>query len=143
MSPASARRSMPDRFSVVDPSTVDSEAFNTCATAVRKLTDPLGATELRVNQVLVGPGEVTTPHTHEADGDTPAQEEVFVALTDGRIAIDGSERDVAAGSVVRVRPDVERNLLNRTDDATHVWLAVGAPPVGTVDDFGGYVVREE
>jgi quercetin dioxygenase-like cupin family protein len=134
---------MTDRFSVVDPSTVDSEPFNTCDTAVRKLTDPLGATELRVNQVVVGPGEVTTPHTHEADGDTPGQEEVFVALTDGQVAIDGSVHDVAAGSVVRVRPDVERNLLNRTDDATHIWLAVGAPPVGTVDGFGGYVVSEE
>lgn len=134
---------MPERFSVVDPSDVDPELFNTCETAVRKLTEPLGATELRVNQVVVDPGEVTTPHTHEADADTPGQEEVFVALTDGQIAIDGTVHDVAEGSIVRLRPDVERNLLNRTDDATHVWLAFGAPPVGTVDDFGGYVVRGE
>lgn len=80
--------------------------------------------------MLVDPGEVTTPHTHVADGDTPGQEEVFVAMTDGQIAIDGTVHDVDAGGVVRVRPDVERNLLNRTDDATHVWLAFGAPPVG-------------
>ena len=134
---------MPDPFSVVDPSEIEPESFNTCETAVRKLTEPLGATELRVNQVLVDPGEVTTPHTHAADGDAPGQEEVFVAMTDGQIAIEGAVHDIAAGNVVRVRPDIERNLLNRTDAATHVWLAFGAPPVGTVDDFGGYVVGGE
>ena len=138
--PPSVRTPMSDRFSVVDPSEIETEPFNTCETAVRKLTEPLGATDLRVNQVIVDPGEVTTPHTHEPDGDNPGQEEVFVAMTDGQIAIEGAVHDIAAGSVVRVRPDIERNLLNRTDDATHVWLAFGAPPVGTVDDFGSYVV---
>jgi quercetin dioxygenase-like cupin family protein len=134
---------MADSFSVVDPAEIEAESFNTCETAVRKLTDPLGATELRVNQVLVRPGEVTTPHTHAADGDAPGQEEVFVAMTDGQIAIEGAVHDVPAGNVVRVHPDVERNLLNRTDDATHVWLAFGAPPVGTVEDFGGYTLTED
>jgi hypothetical protein len=43
--------------------------------------------------------------------------------------------------VVRAAPDVTRNLLNRTDEA-HVWLAFGAPPVGSVEDFGAYVVKE-
>jgi quercetin dioxygenase-like cupin family protein len=133
---------MSDPFSVVDPAEIETESFNTCETAVRKLTEPLGATELRVNQVLVDPGEVTTPHTHEPD-DAPGQEEVFVAMTDGQIAIRGEVHDIAAGSIVRVRPEVERNLLNRTDDATHVWLAFGAPPVGTVDDFGSYVARTD
>jgi quercetin dioxygenase-like cupin family protein len=133
---------MPDPFSVVDPSEIEAESFNTCETAVRKLTDSLGATELRGNQVLVDPGEVTTPHTHAADGDTPGQEEVFVAMTDGQIAIEGEVHDVDAGNVVRVAPETERNLLNRTDDATHVWLAFGAPPIGTVEDFGGYVVSD-
>jgi len=131
-----------DPLSVVDPAEIGTETFDTCETDVRKLTRALGATELRVNQVLVDPGEVTTPHTHAADGDDPGQEEVFVAMTDGQIAVEGRVHDVAAGNVVRVAPDTERNLLNRTDDATHVWLAFGAPPVGTVEDFGGYVVSE-
>ncbi|WP_049985695.1 cupin domain-containing protein [Halobellus rufus] len=124
-------------FSVVDPEDVPKDQFNTCETAVRKLTDRLGATEVRVNQVIVEPGEVTTPHTHDG------QEEVFVAMTDGQISIEGDVHDVSQGSVVRVHPDTVRNLLNRTDDATHVWLAFGAPPVGTVDDFGSYVVDDE
>ena len=126
---------MSDSFAVVDPTTVPTEEFQTCETAVRKLTERLGCTDLRVNQVLVAPGEVTTPHSHEG------QEEVFAAMTAGQIAIDGEVHDVPAGAVVRVHPDTVRNLCNHTDER-HVWLALGAPPVGSVDGFGSYVVEE-
>ena len=71
------------------------------------------------------------------------EKEVSVAVTDGQIAIEGGGRDVPEGGIVRVRPDVERNLLNETDGGTHVWLGFGAPPVGTVDDFGSCVVSED
>ncbi|UWG49639.1 Cupin domain containing protein [Halalkaliarchaeum sp. AArc-CO] len=127
-------------FSIVDPEEVPTAQFDTCETQVRKLTEPLGAVELRVNQVIVEPGEVTTPHTHEG------QEEVFVAMTDGQISIDGEVHEVPAGGVVRVHPDTVRNLCNHTEnhtEETHVWLAFGAPPVGSVDDFGAYVVVDE
>jgi quercetin dioxygenase-like cupin family protein len=127
---------MTDGFSIVDPEDVPTERFDTCETAVRKLTEPLGATELRVNQVVVDPGEVTTPHTHEG------QEEVFVSMDGGQISLAGAVHDVSAGSVVRVAPETVRNLVNHTDE-THVWPAIGAPPVGTVDDFGAYVVSED
>jgi len=126
---------MSDDFAIVDPSTVPSESFQTCETAVRKLTERLGCAELRVNQVLVEPGEVTTPHTHEG------QEEVFAAMTEGQIAIGGDVHDVPSGAVVRVHPDTVRNLCNHTDER-HVWLAFGAPPVGSVEDFGAYVVED-
>ncbi|MEF8829812.1 MAG: cupin domain-containing protein [Haloarcula sp.] len=86
-------------------------------------------------QVIVEPGTVTTPHTHDG------QEEVFVATTGGQISIEGAVHDVPEGGVVRVHPDTVRNLCNHTDE-THVWLAFGAPPVGTVDNFGDYVVEE-
>lgn len=128
---------MDDGFRIVQPEAVSAEQFNTCETTVRKLTEPLGCTEMGVNQVVVEPGEVTTPHTHEG------QEEVFGALTDGQIAIEGEVHDVPAGGIVRVHPDTVRNLRNRTTDETHVWLAVGAPPVGTVDDFGASVVADD
>lgn len=127
---------MTDGYSIVDPDDVPTERFQTCETAVRKLTEPLGATELRLNQVVVEPGEVTTPHTHEG------QEEVFVSMDGGQMSLAGAVQDVSAGSVVRVAPETVRNLVNHTDE-THVWLAVGAPPVGTVDDFGAYVVAED
>jgi quercetin dioxygenase-like cupin family protein len=128
---------MTDGFSIVRPDAVSTEQFDTCETSVRKLTEPLDCTEMRLNQVVVDPGEVTTPHTHDG------QEEVFVAMTDGQIAIEGDVHDVPNGGIVRVHPETTRNLLNRTEDSTHVWLAIGAPPVGTVDDFGAYVVSDD
>jgi quercetin dioxygenase-like cupin family protein len=125
-----------DGFSVADPEEESTEPFRTCETVARKLTEPLGCTELRVNQVLVDPGEVTTPHTHEG------QEEVFVATTGGQIAIDGEVHEVPAGGVVRIAPETVRNLCNHTDER-HVWLAFGAPTVGRVEEFGAYVVADE
>jgi len=86
--------------------------------------------------MLVDPGEVTAPHTHEG------QEEVFVATTGGRIALDGEVHAVPAGGVVRVAPETTRNPCNHTDER-HVWLAFGAPPVGSVEGFGAYVVADE
>lgn len=125
---------MGNDFAIVDPADVLKTSFQTCETEVKKLTDLLGATELRANQVLVDPGEVTTPHTHER------QEEVFVAMTVGEI--EGDLHAVPAGSVVRVGDDVVRNLCNRTGESTQVWLAFGAPPVGSVEDFGAYVLDD-
>lgn len=52
---------MPSGYAIIEPDSVDAEQFTTCETKVRKLTAPLGCTELRVNQVLIEPGEVTTP----------------------------------------------------------------------------------
>jgi len=126
---------MASSYEIVQPATVPTAQFNTCDTEVRKLTDPLGSTEMRVNQVIVEPHSVTTPHTHDG------QEEVFVATTGGQIAIEGDVHDVPEGGTVRVHPDTVRNLCNHTDE-THTWLAFGAPPVGTVDNFGDYVVKE-
>ncbi|MDS0295741.1 hypothetical protein [Halogeometricum luteum] len=127
---------MGDDFAIVDPTDVSKTSFQTCETEVKMLTEPLGATELRVNQVFVDPGEVATPHTHEG------QEEVFVAMTGGEIEIEGDLHAVPAGGVVRVGEDVVRNLCNRTGESTQVWLALGAPPVGTAEDFGAYVVAD-
>ncbi|MFY4813532.1 hypothetical protein [Haloarcula argentinensis] len=126
---------MGSSFEIVQPATVPTEQFNTCDTEVRKLTDPLGCEEMRVNQVVVEPDSVTTPHTHDG------QEEVFVTTTGGQIAIEGDVREISECGVVRVHPNAVRNLCNHTDE-THIWLAFGTPPVGTVGSFGDYVVEE-
>ena len=123
-------------YSIVNPRDIETEPFNTCETVVRRLSEPLNCSEMRVNQVLIDPGEVTTPHTHDG------QEEVFVALTDGQISIEGEIHDIPSGNIVRVHPDTVRNLVNKTGKSRHRWLAFGAPPVGTVDDFGSYDVVE-
>jgi len=49
--------------------------------------------------------------------------------------------DVPIGGIVRIAPETVRNPCNHTEE-THVWLAFGAPPVGTVENFGAYVVEE-
>lgn len=128
---------MADGYAIVDPKDVPTETFTTCDVAVRKLTEPLGCTELRVNQVVLEPGDVVTPHSHEG------QKEVFVAVTGGAISVDDEVHLVPAGGVVRVAPDPVRNLLNESDDETQVWLAFGAPPVGTVDGFGAYRLPDQ
>ncbi len=128
---------MADEYAILDPADVPTETFDTSDVAVRKLTERLGCTDCRVNQVVLEPGDVLTPHSHDG------QEEVFVALTGGAIAIEDEVHPVPEGGVVRVAPDPVRNLLNETDDETQVWLAVGAPPVGTVDGFGAYRLPDE
>jgi uncharacterized cupin superfamily protein len=122
-------------FAVVDPETVQEEQFHTCDVSVRKLTEPLGCTEMRVNLVVLEPGEAVTPHAHAG------QEEVFVALTGGQIAVADGVHEVPAGGVVRVAPDTVRNLRNDSDREQR-WLALGAPPVGTVEGFGAYVLPD-
>jgi quercetin dioxygenase-like cupin family protein len=87
-----------DDSSIVDPDDVPTDQFQTCETAVRKLTEPPGCTELRVNQVIVEPGEVTTPHTHDG------QEEVFVSTNGGQISLAGEVHDVPAGGRRPRRP---------------------------------------
>ena len=127
---------MSDDFSVVVPEEVDPELFDTVALSHRKYTEALGCRETRVNYLTLEPGEAVTPHAHER------QEELFVPLTGGQIEISGETYDVPQGGVVRVGPDPIRNVVNRTADATHAWIMIGAPLVGTLDDFGEYVLPE-
>lgn len=126
---------MSEDFSVVVPEDVEPELFNTVDIAHRKYTEALGCTETRVNYLTLESGEAVTPHAHER------QEELFVPLTGGQIEIGGETYDVPQGGVVRVGPEPIRNVVNRTDD-THAWIMIGAPPVGTLDDFGEYVLPE-
>ena len=126
---------MSEDFSVVTPGDVEPESFDTVDLSHRKYTEALGCTDTRVNYLTLEPGEEVTPHAHER------QEELFVPLTGGQIEIDGEVYDVPQGGVVRVGPDSIRNVVNRTDE-THTWIMIGAPPVGTLDDFGEYVLPD-
>jgi quercetin dioxygenase-like cupin family protein len=128
---------MASDFEIVDPETVEQEPFVTCDVRHRKLTRALGCTEMRVNTVTVEPGEVTTPHSHDG------QEEVYISLTGGRVEIGDELYDVPEGGVVRVGPDPVQSVRNDTEDETHRWVMVGAPPVGTVEDFGNAVIPGE
>lgn len=126
-----------DDFSVVRPDKVEPETFETVDLDHLKYTEALGCTDTRVNVVTLEPGDAVTPHAHER------QEELFVPLTGGQIEIEGRVHDVPQGGVVRVGPRPVRNVVNRTDDEAHTWVMIGAPPVGTVQDFGEYVLPDE
>ncbi|MFB6114635.1 MAG: hypothetical protein ABEJ58_11110 [Halodesulfurarchaeum sp.] len=124
---------MADDFDIVDPRTVETEQFEICDVSHRTLTEELRCAEMRVNQVLVEPGEVVTPHAHED------HEEVYVAVTGGQVEVEDDVYDVPEGGVVRLGPEPVRGVRNDTADETHVWYMFGAPPVGTVDDYGSTV----
>lgn len=127
---------MSQDFGVVHYADLETEPFTESRIEHWKLTDALGATEMRVNAVELDPGESLTAHAHER------QEEIYVAVTGGQVEIEGEVYDVPEGGVVRVGPDPVRGLCNDTDE-THVWILFGAPPVGTVEDFGEYVMPDE
>lgn len=128
---------MTEAFGIVDPEDVEQEPFPESGTLHRKLTAALGCTDVRINTVTLGPGAATAAHSHER------QEEVYVALDGGQVRIDESVFDVPAGGVVRVGPDPVRSVHNPADGTTRTWVMIGAPPVGSVGDFGEYVVPED
>ena len=121
-------------FAIVDPEEVEQEPFVTCDVNHRKLTSALGCTEMRINTVTIEPGEVTTSHSHDD------QEEVYISLTGGRVEIDDEVYDVPEGGIVRIGPEPFRSVRNDTSDETHQWVMVGAPPVGTIEDFGNTIL---
>jgi quercetin dioxygenase-like cupin family protein len=127
---------MPETFEIVDLEAVAEEPFPESGLLHRKLTDPLGCTEMRVNAVTLRPGQATAPHSHDR------QEEVYVALDGGQVQVDGTKRAVGPRGIVRIGPEAVRSIRNGSDDERETWLLFGAPPHGTVDDFGEYRMPE-
>lgn len=127
---------MSEDFAIVDPADIDPERFPESGLLHRKLTRSLGCTELRVNSITLEPGQATAPHSHER------QEEVYVALDGGHVRIGDSIHEVAPGGLVRIGPGPVRSIRNPSTDTPQTWLLFGAPPVGTVEDFGEYRVPD-
>ncbi|WP_331233732.1 cupin domain-containing protein [Natronorarus salvus] len=122
---------MTNGFSIVDEADVPRERFPESGITHRKLTEALGCTELRVNTVTLAPGEATAPHSHAR------QEEVYVALDGGQVRIEGEVYELSSGDLVRIGPGTVRSVHNEGEES-QTWLMFGAPPLGTVDDFGEY-----
>lgn len=74
---------MSDDFSIVHYSGLETESFTESNVEHWKLTAALGATEMRANAVELDPGESLDVHAHER------QEEIYVAVTDGQVEIEG------------------------------------------------------
>jgi len=124
-------------FAVVELEKIEQEQFPESGNRHRKLTEPLGCTEMRINTVTLSPGETTAPHAHQQ------QEEVYIALDGGTVEIEGTRYEVSSGGVVRIGPDAIRSVRNDTDAEEQTWIMCGAPPLGTVDDFGQYRMPDD
>jgi uncharacterized cupin superfamily protein len=79
----------------------------------------LGVTTFGINQMVLAPGEAGRIHRHER------QEEVFIVVSGVlTLGIEGEEQTLEAAELVRVAPDVRRQLVNRgTEDL--VLIALG------------------
>jgi uncharacterized cupin superfamily protein len=80
----------------------------------------LGVTTFGINQMVLQPGQRSRIHRHKR------QEEVYLVL-EGELSLvlEREESSIAAGELVRVAPDVRRQLVNR-GPARLVMLALGA-----------------
>jgi len=84
-----------------------------------RLRAELGVWSFGLNQITLRPGQRGRIHRHEQ------QEEVYVVL-DGTLSlvVEGEETTVGPGDVVRVGPDVRRQLVNRGPETVRL-LAIG------------------
>jgi quercetin dioxygenase-like cupin family protein len=90
-----------------------------------RLRAPLGVHSFGINVLTFQPGQRNRIHRHKR------QEEVYVVL-DGSLTlmVEGQPHEYVVGDVVRVAPDVRRQLVNR------------GPAVLRVLALGGYVDHE-
>jgi uncharacterized cupin superfamily protein len=74
----------------------------------QRLRAELGVTTFGLNLIVLQPGQAGRIHRHER------QEEVYVVL-EGELSLllEGEEHRVPAGGLVRVAPEVRRQLVNR------------------------------
>ena len=86
----------------------------------------LGITTFGINQIRLRPGQRGRIHRHLK------QEEVYLVLVGTlTLGVEGSERELTQGEIVRVAPEVRRQLVNRADTDC-VLLALG----GAVEHVG-------
>jgi uncharacterized cupin superfamily protein len=79
----------------------------------------LGVTSFGLNELVLLPGQRGRIHRHER------QEEVYLVLEgELTLALEGAEETLTAGELVRVAPDVRRQLVNRGSQRL-VLLAIG------------------
>lgn len=80
----------------------------------------LGVTSFGLNQITLQPGQRGRIHRHRE------QEEVYLVLAGTlTVAVEGDEHELESGELIRVAPNVRRQLSNRGDGAC-VILAIGA-----------------
>ena len=80
----------------------------------------LGVTSFGLNQILLRPGQRGRIHRHAH------QEEVYLVLAGTlTLIVEGEPRELGQGEIVRVAPEVRRQLVNRRPDEDLLLLAIG------------------
>ena len=81
----------------------------------------LGVTTFGINQIILRPGERGRIHRHER------QEEVYIVI-DGTLTVylDGEPTDIPAGGLVRIAPEVRRQIANLGPGRTLIVALGGA-----------------
>src|SRR4051812_43129848 len=80
----------------------------------------LGVTTFGLNQIVLRPGQRGRIHRHHQ------QEEVYVVLAGTlTLILEGEARELGQGEIVRVAPDVRRQLVNRRPGENLLLLALG------------------
>lgn len=83
------------------------------------LRRPLGVTAFGINQIVLAPGERLRIHRHAR------QEEVYLVL-EGRltVAFEDDQAELGPGDLLRVAPNVRRQLTNRSRERV-ILIALG------------------
>ena len=83
----------------------------------------LGVSTFGLNLIMLQPGQVGRIHHHKH------QEEVYLVL-DGELSlyVEGEEHRVPTGGIVRLAPDVRRQLVNRRPQKLALLALGGATP---------------
>jgi uncharacterized cupin superfamily protein len=89
----------------------------------QRLRAELGVSTFGLNLIVLQPGQVGRIHRHER------QEEVYLVL-EGELSLylEGEEHRVPAGGIVRVAPEVRRQLVNRRPQRLALLALGGATP---------------
>lgn len=128
----------PDRPAVaVDPTACTFTTPETSDVLIARLTGRLGCMGMKVNARRLNPGQAVPYHTEGS------QEELFVPVTGpGTMRIAETTHQLPRGALSRVGPETPRSAVNETDTEA-VWVMVGAPPTGRMDEWDpGAVILE-
>jgi uncharacterized cupin superfamily protein len=89
----------------------------------QRLRAELGVSTFGLNLIVLQPGQVGRIHRHER------QEEVYLVL-EGELSLmlEGDEHRVPTGGIVRVAPEVRRQLVNRRPQRLALLALGGATP---------------
>lgn len=134
-------------YNTTKPSKEESEAIpiDIVGGTQVNLTEELGSENFNARMWYFSPGEGTSWHKQ-----TDQEELYFVVSGPGHMKIGEDEEiiEIQEGELIRVPPEVPRQVRNETDDTDTQWLVVAAP--GTEmdanlwdDEQGDFVNLEE